>query len=612
MPVTAVRGRSISFCGVLTAADGPNLRAFLIFVVRQRPMRLGRPPLSGKTGTVGRLKALTLKSRADAFAFCVGGTAFALSLLDVAHLPDMAAVFRAVAIAVICAILSWASAERALAGLAEAVDAATARIVDAAGGDLTSPTPAEVGEAIPLLSGALDSMFAQVRGNLESATTLALFDPITSLPNRTHFRNQAERAMKNVPEGQMSALAFIDLDNFKSVNDTQGHAEGDRLLAKVANRLRAVAAGEVVRHGGAAGETIVGRHAGDEFTVFFPQVDGRQDAARLGDLLMAALSKPFDSEGQQIGVGASVGIALSPEHGTTLTTLMRAADVAMYHAKASGRGQYQFYAELLTERMAQRTQLEAELRDALKRREFTMVFQPQVRLSDGRVTAVEGLLRWNHPTDGLRLPGSFIGCAEESGLIVEIGDWAIEALAKRSASWSKSPLAPRIAVNLSPRQIARPEFFTRLNSALKRNKAPMSLIEFEVSEAVLMDCGAHALDHLRSLQDAGATIAIDDFGAGLSSLARLRSLPFDTVKLDASLIVGIDSDPAAREIVQAVIGLVHSLGAKAIAEGVETVGQYDMLRVMGCDCAQGYVIAPPMVEADYRIWAGNARERMRA
>lgn len=561
---------------------------------------------------MGRLKALTLKSRADAFAFCVGATAFVLALLDVAHLPDVAAVFRAVAVAVICAILCWASAERALAGLAEAVDAATARIMDAAAGDLTSPTPAKVSSAIPLLSGAMDGMFAQVRANLESATTLALIDPITSLPNRTHFRHEAERAMKSVPEGQMSALAFIDLDNFKSVNDTQGHAGGDRLLAKVANRLRAIAAGEVVRRAGAVGETIVGRHAGDEFTVYFPHVDDRLDAARLGDLLMAALSKPFDSEGQKIGVGASVGIALSPEHGTTLTTLMRAADVAMYHAKASGRGQYQFYAELLAERMAQRTQLEVELRNAIERREFTVVFQPQVRLSDGHVTAVEALLRWNHPVDGLRLPASFIECAEESGLIVEIGDWAIEALAQLVAAWPQSPLAPRIAVNLSPRQIARPEFFTRLNSAISRYKAPLSLIEFEVSEAVLMECGEKAIDHLRALQRAGATIAIDDFGAGSSSLARLRTLPFDSVKLDPSLIAGIDTDPAARDVVQAVIGLVHSLGAKAIAEGVETVGQFDMLRVMGCDCAQGFVIAPPMLEADYKVWAGSARERMRA
>jgi diguanylate cyclase len=562
---------------------------------------------------VGRKEGVTLKSRAVAFAFCVGATAFILALLAVADpTPDAPGVFRALAIAIVCAIMSWASAERALAGIAEAIDVATVRIVEAAEGDLTSRTPTSVGSALPLLSGALDSMFAQVRENLESATTLALFDPITSLANRTHFRHEAERALKAVPPGNVSALAFIDLDNFKIVNDTLGHAYGDQALVKVANRLRAVAASEVVRQGGAGGETIVGRHAGDEFTLFFPHVDGRDDAARIGNVLLAALSKPIELAGQQISVGGSIGIALSPEHGATLTPLMRAADVAMYHAKASGRGQFQFFAELLAERIAKRSQLEVELRAAIARDEFTIAFQPQIALSDGRVQAAEGLLRWNHPTEGLRLPTSFIGCAEESGLIVEIGDWAIEELAKRAANWATDPLAPRIAVNLSPRQIARPDFFARLNDALVRVRAPLALIEFEVSEAVLMDCGENILEQIRRLQRAGATIAIDDFGSGSSSLARLRSLPFDSVKLDASLVAGIDSDPAARELAQAVITLVHGLGAKAIAEGVETAAQYDMLRVMGCDAAQGYAIAPPMLEADYRVWAGNTPERIRA
>lgn len=562
---------------------------------------------------MGRKKPRTLKSRAHIFALCVGAAAFVLVLTAMGDpAPGMMTVFQALAVALVCACLSWASAEWALAGVATAVDVATARIVDAADGDLTTRMPVEVGKALPLLSGALDGMFAQVRANLESATAMAQFDPLTALPNRTHFRHEAEREMTGAPEGSMSALAFVDLDHFKAINDTLGHAQGDQLLAKVANRLRGVAAGEAARSHGSAGEAVVGRLAGDEFTLLFPNVEGRADAARLGDLLLAALTKPFDLVDQQIVIGASIGIALSPEHGTTLTTLMRAADVAMYHAKASGRGQYQFYAESLAERMAQRSQLEEELRDAIDRREFTMAFQPQVSLIDGQVQVAEGLLRWNHPTDGLRLPRSFIGCAEESGLIVEIGDWAIEALAERAALWTQDPLAPRIAVNLSPRQIARPEFFTRLWSALSRTNAQLSLIEFEVSEAVLMDCGEHVLDQIRRLQREGATIAIDDFGAGSSSLARLRSLPFDSIKLDASLIAGIDSDPAARDVVQAVIGLVHSLGAKAIAEGVETAGQYDILRVMGCDAAQGYAIAPPMTEVDYRVWAGKTRDRMRA
>jgi diguanylate cyclase len=567
----------------------------------------------GAAGNVGRKDAVTLKPRAMAFAFCVGVAAFVLALIAVADRgPDGNSLGRALMIAIACAVMSWASAERALAGVAEAVDLATARLADAAQGDLTSGTPGAVGEALPLLSGALDGMLAQVRENLDSATTLALFDPITSLANRTHFRHEVERALKARPVGGVTALFFVDLDHFKAVNDSLGHTRGDQTLIEVANRLRAVAAGEVVRLAGAGGEPIVGRLAGDEFTLYFPHVEGHDDAARIGDLLLAALARPFEIAAKQLSVGASIGIALSPEHGTTLTALMRAADVAMYHAKASGRGQHQFYAKLLAEKMARRTRLEVELREAIARGEFTTVYQPQVALSDGRVLAAEGLLRWNHPTDGLRLPGSFIDCAEESGLIHEIGDWAIDELALRVAHWQDNPLAPRFAVNLSPRQIARPEFFVRLNRALARAGAPLSLIEFEVSESVLMECGAGVLDQIVRLRRDGATLAIDDFGAGLSSLARLRTLPFDSVKLDASLIAGIDSDSAARDVTQSVIGLIHGLGAKAIAEGVETAAQFDILRVMGCDAAQGYAIAPPMLEDDYRVWAGNAAARMRA
>jgi diguanylate cyclase len=562
---------------------------------------------------VGRKETVTLKSRAMAFAICVGAVAFVLALIAVAdRSPDGTSLGRALMIAIACAVVSWASAERALAGVAEAVDLATVRLADAAQGDLTSGTPDAVGEALPLLSGALDGMLAQVREDLDSATTLALFDPITALANRTHFRHEVERALKGRPVAGVSALFFVDLDHFKAVNDSLGHARGDQTLIEVANRLRAVAAGEVVRLAGAGGEPMVGRLAGDEFTLYFPHVEGRDDAARIGDLLLAALAKPFVIAGQQLSVGASIGIALSPEHGTTLTGLMRAADVAMYHAKASGRGQHQFYAKLLAENMARRTRLEVELREAIARGEFTTAYQPQVALGDGRVLAAEGLLRWNHPTDGLRLPGSFIACAEESGLIHQIGDWAIDELAQRVAHWQDNPLAPRFAVNLSPRQIARPEFFVRLNHALARAGAALSLIEFEVSESVLMECGEGVLDQIVRLRRDGATLAIDDFGAGLSSLARLRTLPFDSVKLDASLIAGIDSDPAARDVTQAVIGLIHGLGAKAIAEGVETAAQYDILRVMGCDAAQGYAIAPPMLEDDYRVWAGNTAARMRA
>ena len=549
------------------------------------------------------MEGVTLKARAVAFAFYVGAVAFILSFLALVNaVPDDQAIVRAVVIAIICATMSWAAAERALAGIAEAIDAVVARVVQASEGDLSTPTSETIESALPLLSGALNAMFDQVRANLENAHSLALFDPVTSLANRTHFRTEVERVLKVPSATGVGALAFIDLDHFKAVNDTLGHAHGDQLLAKVANRLRMIAAAETVRQNGAGCDPVVGRLAGDEFTVFFPNLTGRDEAAQLGSAMLDALVRPFDLGQDKVTVGASIGLAMYPEHGTVLTGLMRSADVAMYHAKASGRGQVQFYAASLAERMARRTRLETELRGALDRDEFTMVFQPQVSLPDGQVQAVEGLLRWNHPSEGLRLPSSFLTCAEESGLIFEIGDWAVEALAKRVADWPHLGFAPRIAANLSPRQIMRPEFFARMRGSLARHNAPLSLIEFEVGEAVLMECGPTVLDQIARLRRDGATIAIDDFGSGSSSLARLRSLPFDRVKLDPSLIAGIDRDPAAREIVQAVIGLVRSLGAKTVAEGVENRAQLDVLRVMGCDAIQGYAIAPPMTEAQYRSW----------
>ena len=554
------------------------------------------------------MEGVTLKSRAIAFAFSIGATAFILALLATADkTPDGSTVTRAIVIALICGVMSWATAERALAGLAVAIDVASARIGEAALGDLTSSTPPAVHEALPELSDAMDAMFGQVRANLESAHRLAMFDPVTGLANRTFFRSEAERMLRGLEGDSFAALAFIDLDDFKAVNDTLGHAQGDQLLGKVANRLRAIVAAETVRHHGAAEEALVGRLAGDEFTVLFPRLADRSDAARLGSAMVEALRRPFDIAEQSVTVGASVGIAMRPDHGCTLTSLMRCADVAMYHAKAMGRDQYQFYVDALSERLADRSRLETELRLAVARDEFTMVYQPQVSLRDGRVLAAEGLLRWNHPTDGLKLPASFLGCAEDSGLIIDIGDWSIEMLARRVALWPVDALAPRLSVNLSPRQIARPEFFARLRAAFAAHKASMRWIEVEVSEAIMMTCGPSTLEQIVQLRADGARVAIDDFGAGFSSLARLRSLPVDQVKLDPSIVAGVENEIAARDILQAVIGLVHGLGATAVAEGVETQAQLDVLRVMGCDAAQGYLIAPPMTEADYRAW--DARDR---
>lgn len=557
------------------------------------------------------MQGVTLKSRAVAFAFCVGAVAFILAVVAASDGSSTSeSIARALTIAIVCAILSWASAERALSGVAAAVDSAIERVVSASKGDLSSPTPETVGNALPELSGALDGMFAQVRTNLESATVMALFDPVTSLPNRTHFRAEAERVLEQLGDNDIALLAFVDLDHFKAVNDTLGHANGDHVLGKIANRLRAVAAAETERRPEKSPEPVIGRLAGDEFTVMFGHVDDLDHAARLGQDLLDALTRPITLGDQNVSVGASIGLALAKEHGQSLTQLMRAADVAMYQAKASGRNQYQFYAEAMAGRMVQRSHLETELRAAIDNDEFALVFQPQIALATGEVQAVEGLLRWNHPRDGLRLPASFLACAEESGLIGEIGDRIVDSFARRIAHWSRDARAPRIGINIGPHQITRPEFFALLRAAFDQYKTPLSAIEFEISEAILMDCSPAQIAQIIRLRDEGARIAIDDFGSGASSLARLRSMPFDTIKLDNMLIAGIENDPAARGIAQAVIGLIHSLGAQAVAEGVENLRQLDMLRVMGCDAAQGYAIAPPMSEEDFRVWLASTRDRM--
>ncbi len=552
------------------------------------------------------MEEFLLKLRAISLAVCIGGAVFFLALfVGFGGAHDAVSLIRAVVVAVISGAMAWTMGERASTKVTASVDAATARLVAAAGGDLSTATPATVGVRLPELSQAIDALFREVRTRLESVHALAMFDPVTALPNRLSFRSDVERVLTTLPAAQQSALIFIDLDQFKLVNDTLGHAHGDQLLAIVANRLRKVTRGQETS------DAIVGRLAGDEFTIFFPTVVDAANVTRICEALLGTLMEPFDVAGHNVEVGASLGVAMRPEHGQTLTALMRAADVAMYHAKDQGRAQFQFYTDALGEQLAHRTKLESDLRGAVERDELTYVLQPQVSVESGEVVAAEALLRWNHPTDGLRMPGAFIAAAEESGLIYELGDWGIEAAAKALARWPELGLDHRLAINLSPRQIARADFFPKLRGALLRHGAPIKMLEVEISETVAMECGETVIVELAALRALGATVSIDDFGAGYSNIARLRRMPVDRIKIDRSLIVDVATNADARAIAQAVIGLIHGLGCTAVAEGVEHDAQIDVLRIMGCDVIQGYAIAMPMAEADYVAWT-NTRVKMRA
>jgi diguanylate cyclase (GGDEF)-like protein len=553
------------------------------------------------------MEEVTLKRRAVVFALCAGGVAFLLALLATSHgVFDGETIGTALIPAIVCGVMSWASAERAISGTAAAIDMAIARLAAAAGGDLDSPIAPEIGEKVPQLATAMGDLFRQFDDDIEGVRRSARVDLVTGLPNRGHFRDAAEAALA-APECAGAALFFIDLDRFKAVNDTLGHARGDMLLAAVAGRLR-VAAEEAVA--ASAATPLLGRLAGDEFTLLIPGVAETAAGARIGRSIQRALAEPFAIDGEQVEVGGSIGIALAPQHGRTLAELMRAADLAMYQAKAEGRGRVAHFTDTLAAAVAERAQLDEELRQALARDEFALVYQPQVGARDGAVVAVEALLRWHHPQDGPRLPATFIARAEESGTIIEIGDWVVGRVAETLARWGASGAGPRLAVNVSQRELDHGLFFRRLHAAMRRAGAPVDLLELEITESLAMKCSPEVIDALALLRGDGATIAIDDFGTGYSNLARLRELPIDRIKLDRSVIEHVAERAEARTIAHAVISLVHGLGCEAVAEGIESHAQANVLRVIGCDVLQGYAVAPPMDEPTLLTWTRGQPQRL--
>ncbi|MES2754028.1 MAG: EAL domain-containing protein [Pseudomonadota bacterium] len=554
------------------------------------------------------LEGGSLKGRAIVFALSAGAVAFILSVIRGASVLGIGdPIWHAVIPAVIVATLCWAAAETSIAATASAIDAAIARLSQAARGDLTSAIPAEVGELVPELSGAMTDLFGQLDANLAHVHRLASYDIVTGLPNRGHFRERCDALIADLPADAGSALLFIDLDRFKTINDTLGHAAGDMLLGEVAQRLRDVAGRVPI------GEQapLAGRLAGDEFTIFLPDADA-VTAERVGREILTALGAPFEIQGHAVDIGASVGVAMRPRDAVDLTDLMKAADAAMYHAKANGRGRVEHFGAALADRIAERAALDGDLRHAVDRGEFALVFQPQVATGDGQIVAAEALLRWRHPTEGLKLPASFIARAEETGLIVEIGDWAVDEVAATIARWGRAGVAQRLAVNVSPRQIDHAGFFRRLRAAMLAANAPARLLELELTETLAMECSDEVLAALAELRADGATVAIDDFGTGYSNVPRLRALPVDRIKLDPSIVAAVATERAARTIAHALVGLIHGLGCEAVAEGIESAAQADVLRVIGCDAMQGYAIAPPMAEAEFLAWAAGNQPSARA
>jgi diguanylate cyclase (GGDEF)-like protein len=426
----------------------------------------------------------------------------------------------------------------------------------------------------------------------------AHYDGLTGLPNRELFRDRLDQElMRAAREGRMVALLFIDLDRFKHVNDSTGHSTGDKLLRIAAARLRAS-----VRD-----SDTVARLGGDEFIVILPNVSDSRDAARTADLILARLAEPFLFDGLDYVLSASIGIACSPGDGQTSEQLLKCADMAMYRAKTNGRGSYAFFEEQMNTVATQRLLLESQLRRAIDAGELELHYQPQVNLLTGRVVAAEALVRWRHPTMGLVPPGHFIPLAEDSGLILQIGEWVIREALAQLREWRMAGVElAYVAVNAATRQLRSVEFADRVLRELERSATPGQSLELEVTESGLMEDVESVVERLTRLRARGVRIAIDDFGTGYSSLYYLRDLPFDAIKIDRSFLKNIIA-PDGAAIADAVIAMAHALGKQVVAEGVEVPAQLTYLRTHGCDLAQGYHFGRPVPAAEFAEMFSVAR-----
>jgi diguanylate cyclase (GGDEF)-like protein len=410
----------------------------------------------------------------------------------------------------------------------------------------------------------------------------AHYDPLTQLPNRALFRDRLSQELAASATGlTRGALMYVDLDHFKRVNDTLGHSAGDQLLSVVAHRLKACTK---------EGDTVA-RLGGDEFTVLLRNVGDGETARQIAERVIRSLALPANLGGRDYLMRASVGVTLFPDDGTELEDVIRQADLAMYRAKAQGRGRAIFFEREMVQKRASFT--DSGLHRALRRREFALFYQPQFSLADGRLCGVEALLRWQTRYDGIKLPGEFIPAAEHSGLITDIGGFVLDSASQQYAEWSRAGIAPRcFSVNVSVQQLKDPNFVGLVQKALHQHGIAPASLELELVESVLAD--SEVEEPLRAIAALGVKLALDDFGTGYSSLNYLRRYPVHTVKLDRSFLDEVPTNDSAGALVESVITMAHTLGKRVTAEGVESAGQLEFLRSRGCEAAQGFFLARPM------------------
>jgi diguanylate cyclase (GGDEF)-like protein len=436
---------------------------------------------------------------------------------------------------------------------------------------------------------------------LERNRVLAYYDSLTELPNRLLYRERLNQALRRARRhSQTLAVVILDLDDFKRINDTLGHDAGDRLLCQIAGRLQSEAADSSGTH--AVAPTIA-RAGGDEFMVLLEEIEGIGGVARAADRLRQSISGPDRVDGHDVMLSASAGIAMYPDDGDDLETLMRSADIALHHAKEHGRDRYEFFDPSMNKRAANRLETEAGLRRALELNQLRVFYQPIVNAEDRAPVGMEALVRWQHPERGLIYPGEFIGVAESTGLILKLGEVVMRRACAQSARFQRELGIPlRLAINASPRQLRESALVTVVLDALREGGLSPSCLTLEITEGIVAEANPELLDQLASLKHAGVRIAIDDFGTGYSSLAYLKQFPVDILKIDQSFTAGITAHREDRAIVQSVISMAHGLGLGTVVEGVEREDQLALLRELGCEHVQGQLFAAPMAADEFVKW----------
>ena len=467
-------------------------------------------------------------------------------------------------------------------------------VADAKAGRTVTKTMGRNGRSLrvvdqPMKGGGWVATFEDItewQAAQEQISHMARHDALTNLPNRTLFREQLEKALRLAKRSDQLAVLCLDLDHFKDINDSLGHPVGDALLKEVARRL-----GECVTE-----HDTVARLGGDEFAIVQFCSDCEPSAvALLASHVVEQVSAPYEIAGHQLVIGVSIGISLAPEDGKNPDELLKKADLALYRAKEDGRGTYRFFETGMDARAQARRLLELDLRAALQREEFEVYYQPIRDVAKDVVVAFEALVRWNHSLRGMISPVNFIPLAEETGLIVPLGDWVLRQACMDAAGWSQDVC---VAVNLSPVQFKNPNLVSTVKEALKASGLPAHRLELEITELVLLQNSEATLSVLHELRGFGVRISLDDFGTGYSSLSYLRSFPFDKIKIDRSFVSELATRDDSMAIVRAVTGLGKSLGIVTTAEGVETDAQFDLLRQEGCTQAQGYLFSRPRPAAE--------------